>query len=160
MLVLHPCSATHQVHHTASACCIHPRCLTDLQDMQLHRDCHAHAHAHGPAQVRLHSVQGKQLPGAFSLGAEVAKETLSLAATYADGLAAITAETRTVWAVAGLQVMGPASRVLGWRDAHHEGSACAHGSRMHCSCIKSVAWCSTLSEWLWPIQRIAPGSLA
>ena len=54
--------------------------------------------------MRLHSVQGKQLPGAFSLGAEVAQEGLLLACTYSDGLAAVTADTLTVWAVAGLQV--------------------------------------------------------
>ena len=58
-------------------------------------------------QATLHSVHGKQQLGAFSLGAEVAREGTALVCSYPDGLAVLTAATAAIWAVEGLEQPRP-----------------------------------------------------
>ena len=75
-------------------------------------------------------MQGKQLPGAFSLGAEVAQEGILLAGTYTDGLAAVTADSLTVWAVAGLGVSPTqvACTSASWRTRPDSGHFVSHAA--------------------------------
>ena len=105
-----------------------------------------------PVQVRRHSVQGKQLPGTFSLGSEVSQEAIALACTYPDGLAAVTAGSFTVWAVAGLEVCACRLSLTGWLAVTCQlWSMCSPCSQAR-QLITGTPWCARNTQHL-PITR-------